>query len=304
MTSETAELLERLRRLDIRLRLDGERLTVNAPEGALTPALREELGRRRDEVKAHLATQARRAPPPMVRVPREANMPVSHTQQRLWFIKQMDPGSHVYNVVSALRMTGQLDRPALQRALASLIARHEALRTRFLSVEGTPRCAVEAHVEPALEIVDLHHLPGLQRERAAFDRAVEFSRQPVDIGTAPLLRCLLVRKDEEHHDLVFVIDHIVSDGLSLGILLEDFAVLYAQHCGDPATELPDLPLQYIDYAHWEQATFAHGALEEDRAYWTQQLAALPDRSRCRLTGRGPPSAARGARAPCCSCRRR
>ena len=104
-------LLERLRSLDIRLTLDGDRLGVNAPKGALTPELRDELGRRKDEVKAFLAAQPRRdAPPPLIPVPRTAQMPVSHTQQRLWFIKRMDPTSHVYNIAASLRMTGRLDR--------------------------------------------------------------------------------------------------------------------------------------------------------------------------------------------------
>jgi len=276
VTTDTVELLERLRGLDIRLRLDGDRLTVNAPEGALTPVLRDELARRRDEVKAHLAAQARRAPPPLERVPRLADMPVSHTQQRLWFIKQLEPDSHVYNVTSALRLTGRLDEAALQRTLASLVARHESLRTRFLSIDGTPRCAIEAHVAPALECIDLGPLEPAQRERAALEAVVAFSRRPIDIAVAPLLRCLLVREDDERHCLVFVIDHIIADGLSLGILLEDFALLYSQHCGQPVPDLPELPLQYLDYADWERRAFAQGALEDHLHYWKQQLAGLPE----------------------------
>ncbi len=279
MSADTAELLEHLRRLDIRLKLDGGRLTVNAPEGVLTAPLREELARRRDEVKAWLAGRAAgaaRLPPPLAAVPRTPRLPVSHTQQRLWFIKQMDPGSHVYNVTSALRLSGRLDEGALQRALAGLMARHESLRTRFFAVDGEPHCAVEPHVEPALERIDLGHLEPQRRERAALDAVTAFSRRPIDIMRAPLLQCLLVRIAADDHALVFVIDHIIADGLSLGILLEDFGVLYAQHCGAPLPELPALPLQYIDYAEWERQAFAQGVLEDHLAYWKQQLAGLPE----------------------------
>lgn len=275
MTS-TDELLERLRSLDIRISLDGERLGVNAPKGALTAELREELGRRKDEVKAYLTALPPRADPAeLKRVVRGAHLPVSHTQQRLWFIKQMDPGSHVYNIAAAFRMRGRIDLAAFERTFADLVVRHESLRTRFLAIEGTPRCAIDSQAAVAIERLDLTSLDVDAGELAAMDAMVALSKRPFDIARAPLLHCLLIKVASDRHYFSFCIDHIVSDGLSLGILMTDFVALYTQHAGGPLASLPALPLQYVDYADWERRAFEQGALAEQIGYWKRQLAGLP-----------------------------
>lgn len=282
MTS-TTELLERLRAIDVRLVLEGERLCVNAPKGALTQDLRDELGRRKDEVKAFLAAQgsggtpsaAGKLPPLLERVTRGADMPVSHTQQRLWFIKQMDPQSHVYNVPAALRLKGTLDMVALGRTLAALVARHECLRTRFLAIDGTPRCAVDKQAVVSLEQLDLSTLPTAEREPAALRAMQALAERPFDISRAPLLHALLVRIASDSHIFLFVLDHIVADGLSLGIFLAEFQELYRRDVAGSGVPLPELPVQYIDYADWERRTFAQGAIDEHLAFWKRQLAGAP-----------------------------
>lgn len=275
MTS-TGEFLERLRALDVRFTLDGDRLGVSAPKGAITPDLREELGRRKEEIKAWLAAQPRRdAPAALDPAPRSARMPVSHTQQRLWFIKRMDPNSHAYNIAAALRMTGRLDRGALERALAELVARHESLRTRFFAVDGVPCCAIDSQAQVTLDQLDLGALEAGQRDAAAQRAMLAFAQRPLDIERAPLLRCLLVRLATEDHRFCFVFDHIVSDGLSIGIFMQELTSLYAGNVVGTPAALPDLPVQYYDYADWERRSFARGALEEHLGYWRQQLAGLP-----------------------------
>jgi amino acid adenylation domain-containing protein len=281
--TSTAELLDRLRSLDVRLALDGDRLGVNAPKGALTPELREELGRRKEELKAFLAAQGSRgatsaagkSPPVLERVMRQPDMPVSHTQRRLWFIKQMDPHSHVYNVPAALRLEGKLDVAALERTLAALVARHECLRTRFLAIDGTPRCAVDEQAAVTLEYLDLSTLPKAEREPAALDAMVATAERPFDISRAPLLHAMLVRIASDSHIFLFVLDHIVADGLSLGIFLAEFQELYRRDVTGSGAPLPDLPVQYIDYVDWERRTFAQGAIDEHLAFWKRQLAGVP-----------------------------
>ncbi|NCT99625.1 MAG: amino acid adenylation domain-containing protein [Comamonadaceae bacterium] len=277
-----ADLLARLARLDIRLSVDGDKLNVSAPKGALTPALREELGRRKEEVKAHLGAQAgagaapaRSALPPLVPVPRQADMPVSHTQQRLWFLRQVDPHSHAYNIPAVLRFTGALDDGALERALQMLVVRHESLRTRFVTVQGEPRCVIEAQTPLAIERIDLSHLRG-EALAAASTRAAEgVVQKPFDLTRAPLLHVGLIREAADRHVLAIAIDHIVSDGLSIGIFMLEFQSLYTHLVTGQEPNLAPPPVQYHDYAEWERQAFAQGALDEHAAFWKRELQDLP-----------------------------
>jgi hypothetical protein len=132
---------------------------VNAPKGAITADLRAELAARKEDLKEHLrahpAPAARPAMPPLMPVQRLASMPVSHTQQRLWFLRQMDPGSSTYNVVNATRLIGPLDALALERAFDDVVQRHESLRMRFFALDGVPHCAVESEVRVPMQLIDL-----------------------------------------------------------------------------------------------------------------------------------------------------
>ncbi len=279
--SDTAELIQRLAALDIQLKLDGERLSVNAPKGAVTPELREELGRRKEEVRAWLQAQPARGggegarQSALVAVPRGEDMPVSHTQQRLWFIRRMDPNSHVYNIANVMRLDGPLDEAALGRAMADIVARHESLRTRFIEADGVPRCVIEAQAPLVIERIDLTHLPEARRDAAALDAAQAVAAKPFDLARAPLLHAALIRTAADSHVFVFVLDHIVSDGLSMGIFMHELQALYNRHAAGSADGLPPLPIQYIDYVEWERDNFERGALDEHIAFWKRQLAGLP-----------------------------
>ncbi|WP_084462939.1 non-ribosomal peptide synthetase [Hydrogenophaga sp. PBC] len=280
--SDTAELMKRLAALDIQLKLDGERLSVNAPKGAITPALREELAGRKEEVLAWLRAQgaaeagrATRAPLPLRPVPRGADMPVSHTQQRLWFMRRMDPNSHAYNISNVMRLTGPLDEAVLERSLNDIVARHESLRTRFTERDGEPRCVVEPRARVELERIDLTHLQDADREAAAIEAAQAVGMRPFDLSRAPLLHTAVIRSAPDVHLFVFVLDHIVSDGLSVGIFMHELQSLYTRHATGSSDGLGDLPIQYIDYVEWERAGFEQGALDEHVAFWKRQLAGLP-----------------------------
>ena len=269
------ELLGRLRSLDVRLSLDGDRLNVSAPKGALTDELRAELSRRKEEIKAWLR-EARAADQSdaIPRVERSGDLPVSHTQQRLWFMKQMDPSSIVYNVANAFRMEGRLDVRAFERALRDLIARHEGLRTRFITVDGAPRCLIEPDVALPLEHIDISQLPESQREEETKKIVQAISRRPFVLERAPLLHLVLVKVNEELHYFCFVLDHIISDGLSISIFVLELQALYVQHVGGRAASLPPIPVQYLDYAEWQRRWLAGGALQEHLRYWKEQLRPL------------------------------
>lgn len=287
-----AELLEHLGALDIRLALDGDRLSVNAPKGAIGAELRTQLAARKEELKEHLrhhAAPAVAALPSLVAVPRSASMPVSHTQQRLWFLRQMDPTSSAYNVVSALRMRGPLDAAALECSFDALLQRHESLRTRFFAVDGAPRCAVESEARAPLQMIDLSGVEAASRETQALGALLEAARTPFDLAHCPLLRVALVRLGPLEHLCCVVVDHIVADGISVAILFAELQALYRQRTSGVAAVLPLLPVQYLDYVVWQTEVFASGALDEHLAYWKQQLRGLPpvlalptDRPRPRL----------------------
>ncbi len=277
--SDTVELIKRLQGLDIHLKLDGDRLSVNAPKGAVTAELREELGRRKDEVKAYLAAHgtapARSVLPALERVPRQADMPISHTQQRLWFLRQMDPTSHAYNIAASLRITGPLDEAVLERVLAVLVARHESLRTRFISVQGEPRFVIDPNARVHLDRIDISHLQGAARDAACKQAIESIARRPFDLSQAPLIHAGLIRESGQQQVFAFALDHIVSDGLSLGIFMLEFRDLYSRLATGHEVTVVEPPIQYYDYAEWERRAFAQGAIDEHLAFWKRELAGLP-----------------------------
>ncbi|MBK7661301.1 MAG: hypothetical protein IPJ28_20280 [Betaproteobacteria bacterium] len=170
---------------------------------------------------------------------------------------------------------GRLDVAALERVLADLVARHECLRMRFLSVEGAPRCTIDPDARVRIERVDLGHLAGEAREAALARETAAIAGRPFDLACAPLLHAMLVRLADEEHVFFFVLDHIIGDGLSVGILLREFQALYSAHATGRAPALPPLAVQYLDYVEWERGWLARGALDEHRAFWLRRLAGMP-----------------------------
>lgn len=283
--SSIEELLSRLRKLDVRTSLDGDRLTLSAPKGALSAELRDELGRRRDELKAYLKGKGGQVADasrpgieqlPLLRLRRDVEHPVSHTQQRLWFVRQMNPGSTVYNIPSVIRFEGRLDERAMEHALKQIVERHESLRTRFVVRDGVPHCQVESAVEFRLETRDVSHLEEPERTRVAMAETQEVVERPFDLSRPPLMHALLVRVAADEWILTLVLDHIISDGLSFAVLIHDLVHLYSIDCGVVLPALEPLQIQYLDYVDWERRCFAAGALEAHRDFWVKELKDLPD----------------------------
>ncbi|MFB1481437.1 amino acid adenylation domain-containing protein [Corallococcus sp. RDP092CA] len=209
--------------------------------------------------------------PPLVPVSRSGPLPLSFSQQRLWLIDQLEPGSAAYNIFLALRVEGALDVAALEQAFAALIARHESLRTVFVSKEGEPTQVILPEVPFALERVDL----GAASREALEERLREEARRPFDLTRGPLLRVSLLRLGDGAHVLWLNMHHIVSDGWSMGVLVRELSVLYGAHVSGQPSRLAPLPVQYVDYAAWQRDWLKDEVLEHHLAYWRRQLAGAP-----------------------------
>ena len=281
-------LLERLRGLGVRLAAaDGARLKLDAPTGVVDEALRHEIVAHKAALVALLTAEAAAVPwpahtdtPPLPAVPRGGPLMVSHMQQRLWFLKQLDPGNAAYNVPCAIRFQGTFDVALMERCLDDVVQRHECLRTRFIALEGEPRCLIEPSATLPAQHQDLSgHADATVREALLDEALRRFATQAFDLERAPLARALWVRLAPEEVVLCLVVDHIVADGLSLAILISELRQLYtARHGGGSASAamLAPLPAQYVDLMAWQEREFARGTLAEHTSFWTKQLADLPE----------------------------
>ncbi len=213
--------------------------------------------------------------PPIVPVPRDRPLPLSFAQQRLWLVDRMEPGSAAYVMSAALRLRGRLDPEALERAFGETVRRHEALRTVFAERGGEPVQVVRDPAPVALPVTDLRHLPAGERERAAADAAARGAQRPFDLAAGPLLRAELLRLDAEEWALRVDVHHAVADGWSVGVLVGELSEAYSAAVEGRATSLPDLPVQYADYAVWQRGWLRGGALERETAYWRERLAGAP-----------------------------
>ncbi|HEV2727132.1 MAG TPA: condensation domain-containing protein, partial [Solirubrobacterales bacterium] len=209
--------------------------------------------------------------PPLVRVSREGELPLSFAQQRLWFLDQLEPGSPFYNVPSAVRLSGHLDATALSRALSEVVRRHEVLRTTFPSVGGTPVQLVHPPRPLVIEAEDLSHLPAEGRQAEAARLVSEEASLPFDLSAGPLLRARLLRLAADEHVLLLTMHHVVSDGWSMGLFVDEVSALYSAFALGQPSPLADLPVQYADYAVWQRGWLRGEVLERELGYWRSQL---------------------------------
>jgi amino acid adenylation domain-containing protein/FkbH-like protein len=243
----------------------------------LSPAKRALLERRlRDKALGRAAADAGQRP--IERVARSgAPLPASTAQRRLWLLDQLQPGRSVFNIPIVGRLSGPLDRDALARALTEIVRRHEVLRTTFKSVDGEPVQVVAPEGNSwAPSIVDLSSTPAAGREAEAERLAREEQQRPFDLLRGPLFRALLLCVGEREHTVVLTCHHIVADGRSVEILLGELIAIYGALRERRPSPLPDLPLQYADFAAWQRAQLTDARLEAQLAYWRAQLEGAPD----------------------------
>jgi len=198
-------------------------------------------------------------------------VPLSFAQQRLWLVDQMFPGRSMYNIPVGYRLTGRLDVPILQSGLNKVVERHEVLRTTFSFVDGQPVQVISPRLTLTVPLVDLQGLPADQREAEAMRLAAEEADEPFDLAHGPLLRARLLKLADEHHILLLTMHHIVSDGWSMAVLFRDLSELYTAIREGRPHKLPGLPIQYADYALWQREWLQGDVLQQQLAYWQQQL---------------------------------
>ncbi|MBW4609137.1 MAG: amino acid adenylation domain-containing protein [Hassallia sp. WJT32-NPBG1] len=232
----------------------------------LSPEKRELLLQRLKQKQGNIT------PTKIARQSRESNsFPLSFSQQRLWFFNQLEPDSCAYNIPAAVRLTGLLNISALSHSISEILRRHEALRTTFTTVDGQPVQTINPAFSCTLPLIDLQALSQAEREQETLRLARAEAQRPFDLEKGPLLRVTLLRLEEQDHVILFTMHHIVSDGWSTGILIRELTTLY-QGCdrGQPCN-LPELPIQYVDFAVWQRQWLQGEVLNKQLNYWKQQL---------------------------------
>ncbi|HSF42721.1 MAG TPA: amino acid adenylation domain-containing protein [Thermoanaerobaculia bacterium] len=231
-------------------------------------------------VEEQLSTGRPAAAAPVRPLPRDGELPLSFAQERLWFLEQLHPGSPLYSMPLALRLTGPLSVPALQRSLTRLVRRHETLRTRFEDRAGQPRQVIDPPAEVELAVVSLEPLAaagGDLREAEAGRWAAEEALRPFDLRTGPLVRAALLclGGEPQEHLLFLNLHHIIADGWSFRVLIRELASLYPAFAAGEEPHLPELPVQYADFALWQRSWLTGLELEAQLAYWKDRLSGAP-----------------------------
>ncbi|MEG5163470.1 amino acid adenylation domain-containing protein [Microcoleus sp. AT3-A2] len=274
VTVELVEFLSYLRSLDINIFVEGEILRCNAPEGIITPELRAEISQKKAEIISFLKAANRTSsftPTPIVPLGRDGNLPLSFAQQRLWFLDQLVPNNPFYNVPAALRLTGSLNFSALQQTFNEIVRRHEALRTTLAVVSGQPVQRIAAAFHLPINVVDLRNLPKESRQTEANRLTAEEAQRSFNLSNDLLLRVTLLQLDDAEYLLMLNMHHIVSDGWSIGVLIQELGALYTAFAREKPSPLPALSIQYADFAKWQREWLQGEVLETQLAYWRQQL---------------------------------
>ncbi|HEY0783369.1 MAG TPA: condensation domain-containing protein, partial [Thermoanaerobaculia bacterium] len=220
--------------------------------------------------------QGGRIAPPIVPVPRGGEIPLSFSQERFWFFDQLSPGSSLYDVFAPLEITGRLEVAALLATIATIHSRHEGLRTSFGSRDGRPYQRFAAPGTMTVPVVDLTAVAGAPGAAAERERLIERElRWPFDLARGPLFRAELLRLGLESSILFIGMPHIVSDGWSIGLLTNELAAHYGAFVAGRPSPLPELPVQYADYAVWQRQWLQGEVLEAEIDHWRQALAGAP-----------------------------
>ncbi|MBV9792075.1 MAG: amino acid adenylation domain-containing protein, partial [Chloroflexi bacterium] len=201
--------------------------------------------------------------------------PLSFSQQRLWFLDQLIPNSPAYNLFAVFRFCGTLNVPVLEQTINELVKRHESLRTTFVAEDGQPQQVIAPTLTIALPTVDLREVAADDREAQA-QQIIDDERQtPFDLAHGPLLRTRLVQLSDDEHHFILAIHHIISDGWSLGVFFKEFGALYTSLAQGQASALPELPIQYADFACWQRDWLSGEVLDRQLNFWKQQVTDAP-----------------------------
>ncbi|HEY0078548.1 MAG TPA: amino acid adenylation domain-containing protein [Pyrinomonadaceae bacterium] len=230
--------------------------------------------------EARLKKKGLHAPPPLETIPRRKDRdsptcPPSIDQERLWFIEQLQPGNTAYNIFTASRIQGSLNVPVMERVINELIKRHEVLRTTLRSVEGLPVQVIAPELKISLAPIDLQHLPVEERYDEALRLTTEDFARPFDLERGPLVRVGLLRLAADDHVLHVNMHHAITDRWSFAVFEKELAVLYQAFGTGQPSPLPELPIQFADYAVWQRERMQSETYRKELAYWKQRLAGAP-----------------------------
>jgi amino acid adenylation domain-containing protein len=242
---------------------------VSTPSERLRSLTPEQLALLEVRLRARIGAQARSIPVTK-RVP-GAPLPLSFSQQRLWFLHRLQPESPLYNIFLTVRLTGSIDVTALDRALSEIVHRNEVLRTTFSQVDGSPVQCIHETADVPLQRLALHSVPQAEREAVARERIGQEIRRPFDLEHGPIIRALLVEIAPDHRILSLTMHHIVSDRWSVDVLIRDLAVLYDAFSSNTASPLKPLPLQYADFALWQRSPERASLFAQQLAWWKEML---------------------------------
>lgn len=268
------ELLAELSQRGVNLWADGDQLRIRAPKAILTPELRDSLTEYKAELLSLLRQRNMAASStsiPLSPVPRIGNLPLSFAQQRLWSLAQLEPNSCVYNLPVAFRLVGPLNVAALEQSIKEIVRRHEILRTTFSVQNGQAVQVISTDQTLTLLVTDLRKFHESKRETEAQWLANEEVQEPFDLVQGPLLRVKLLCLAEEEHILLLTMHHIVSDGWSFNIFFRELTDIYEAFSTGKPSPLPDLPIQYADFAVWQLQWLQGEVLESQISYWKQQM---------------------------------
>jgi amino acid adenylation domain-containing protein len=215
---------------------------------------------------------SRRAAQPIPRRDPTRTIPLSHSQEQVWVHAQLAPHLPLYNEPVTIHYSGALKAAALEQAFNEILRRHEAWRTSFTVVDGHPVQKVHEQLSISLPVIDLTVLPPAQREAKALEIATADAREPLDLAAVPLFRAKLIRVDQEKYRLYLTLCHIIFDGVALyRVLLPELAALYKAYAAGEPSPLPELPIQYPDFACWERRTFTDETFAKEIDYWRKRL---------------------------------
>lgn len=235
-----------------------------------------ELAQRADEAGAIAAAGSSECVPRIAPVSRDGELPLSFAQQRLWFLDQLVPDSPLYSMPLAVRLSGRLDISVLERTLSEITRRHEVLRTTFPAVDGEPVQIISPPRPLSIPVVDLTGMGEGTRESEVRHRSHSEAQFPFDLANGPLWRAALLRIAADEHVLLFTMHHIVSDGWSMGVLSREVMSIYEAYAAHKPSPLPELTIQYADFAHWQREWIAGEHLETQLGYWREQLNGAPE----------------------------
>ncbi|BAY10177.1 non-ribosomal peptide synthetase [Calothrix sp. NIES-2098] len=269
-----AEFLSYLCTQDIKLWVENDCLRCSAPKEALTPDIKAELVARKAEILAFIsqANQALKASSESIQpVAHQGNIPLSFAQQRLWFFSKLEPESSAYNIPAAVKLTGKLNIVALSKSINEIIRRHEILRTTFTIVDGEPIQVISHDENFTLTIIDLQPFAEAQKQQEVRKLAALEAQKPFDLVKGPLVRASLLQLAETDYVVLLIVHHIVSDGWSTGIFIQELTALYTAYSQSQPSPLPKLPIQYADFTIWQRKRLQGELLQTQLNYWKQEL---------------------------------